>query len=48
MEKEKKAKKSLKWLWISLAIAVVALIATWCLISINWYIYRNCVRLFAW
>ena len=37
MEKEKKAKKSLKWLWISLAIAVVALIATWCLISITNY-----------
>lgn len=37
MEKEKKAKKSLKWLWISLAIAVVALIATWCLISITKY-----------
>ena len=30
-------KKSLKWLWISLAIAVVALIATWCLISITKY-----------
>lgn len=31
---EKENKKSLKWLWISIAIVVVALLAAWCLVSI--------------
>ena len=31
---EKENKKSLKWLWISIAIVVVILLAAWCLVSI--------------
>ncbi len=33
MEKEKQGKKSLKWLWITIALVVVAALVAWCVIS---------------
>ncbi len=33
---EKQDKKSLKWLWITIALVVVAAIVTWCVIASNW------------
>ena len=37
MEKEKQGKKSLKWLWITIALVVVAGLVAWCLISMLGY-----------
>ena len=33
---ENQKKKSLKWLWISLALVVVAGLAAWCIIASGW------------
>ena len=36
MEKEKQGKKSLKWLWITIALVVVAALVAWCVIASTW------------
>ena len=33
---EKENKKSLKWLWIAIALVVVAGLAAWCVIAAGW------------